>query len=175
MQAAVNRRPLISAGTMLGIGMGGFVDGIVFHQLLQAHNMLSAKYQTKGLDADQLVVNLEINMFWDGLFHAGTWIMTAVGIAMLWSAARRSDVPLSSRTFLGSLLLGWGMFNLVEGTLDHHFLHIHHVVETEDHLIWDISFLAASAVLVLIGLAVIRAGRGDVAQTRAHAAETSPT
>jgi uncharacterized membrane protein len=36
-------RPLIAAGTALGIGMGGFVDGIVLHQLLQVHNMLSAK------------------------------------------------------------------------------------------------------------------------------------
>ena len=31
MANGLNRRPLIAAGTMLGIGMGGFVDGIVFH------------------------------------------------------------------------------------------------------------------------------------------------
>ena len=37
-----NRRPLIAAATLLGIGMGGFVDGILFHQILQFHNMLSA-------------------------------------------------------------------------------------------------------------------------------------
>ena len=34
-------RPLVTAGTVLGIGMGGFVDGILFHQILQLHNMLS--------------------------------------------------------------------------------------------------------------------------------------
>jgi uncharacterized membrane protein len=28
----LTRRPLISAGTLLGIGLGGFVDGIVLHQ-----------------------------------------------------------------------------------------------------------------------------------------------
>ena len=48
MNDRTNRRPLIAAGTLLGIGMGGFVDGIVFHQLLQIHNMLSAKYPTTG-------------------------------------------------------------------------------------------------------------------------------
>ncbi|MBA3481110.1 MAG: DUF2243 domain-containing protein, partial [Pirellulales bacterium] len=36
-----DRRPLIAAATLLGIGLGGFVDGILFHQLLQFHNMLS--------------------------------------------------------------------------------------------------------------------------------------
>ena len=37
------RRPLVTAGILLGIGLGGFVDGIVFHQILQWHNMLSAR------------------------------------------------------------------------------------------------------------------------------------
>jgi hypothetical protein len=67
MNNEITRRPLIAAGTALGIGMGGFVDGIVLHQLLQVHNMLSAKYPTRGILPEQLVVNLQINMFWDGL------------------------------------------------------------------------------------------------------------
>jgi uncharacterized membrane protein len=102
-----DRRPLIAAATLLGIGMGGFVDGILFHQLLQFHNMLSARYPTTGVPAEQLVVNLEINMFWDGLFHVFTWLTTAAGIAMLWRAGHRADVPWSTRTFVGGLALGW--------------------------------------------------------------------
>ena len=89
----MNRRPLIAAGTLIGIGMGGFVDGILFHQILQLHNMLSAKYPKTGVDAATALANVEINMFWDGLFHAGTWAMTALGIALLWRAAGRPDVP----------------------------------------------------------------------------------
>jgi uncharacterized membrane protein len=89
--AEVNRRPLISAGTLLGVGMGGFVDGIVLHQILQVHSMLSARRPRDS------VVNMEINMFWDGLFHAFTWSVTAVGIAMLFRAGRRADVPWSAR------------------------------------------------------------------------------
>ena len=33
--AQMNPRPLLAAGALLGIGMGGFVDGILFHQILQ--------------------------------------------------------------------------------------------------------------------------------------------
>jgi len=78
-----NRRPLIAAGTTLGIGLGGFVDGILFHQFLQLHNLLTAKYRKTGVDAATAVVNIEINMFWDGLFHTFTWTMTALGLALL--------------------------------------------------------------------------------------------
>src|SRR3982751_1238986 len=123
----MNSKPLIASGTLLGIGMGGFVDGILFHQILQLHNMLSAKYPRAGADAATALVNVEINMFWDGLFHALTWTMTALGLALLWRVARRRDVPLSTRTLVGSLAAGWGVFNTVEGLLDHEILQIHHV------------------------------------------------
>jgi uncharacterized membrane protein len=32
-----------AAGTVLGIGLGGFADGILLHQIWQVHAMLSAK------------------------------------------------------------------------------------------------------------------------------------
>jgi uncharacterized membrane protein len=150
-----NRRPLISAGMLLGIGLGGFVDGIVFHQILQSHSMLSAKVDRTS------VVGLEINMFWDGMFHAATWLITALGLAMLWRAVQRRDVPLSTKTLLGSLLAGWGAFNLVEGIIDHHILHLHHVVESANHFLWDFGFLGVSVLLLLIGYALIRAGRNN--------------
>jgi uncharacterized membrane protein len=104
----MTRRPLIPAGTITGIGMGGFVDGILFHQILQTHNMLSAKIPPTSL------VNVETTMVWDGLFHALTWVMTAIGIAMLWHAGKRPDVAWSGRTFLGPMVFGWGLFNVVE-------------------------------------------------------------
>jgi uncharacterized membrane protein len=71
MNDGLDRRPLIAAGTLLGVGMGGFVDGILFHQILQLHNMLSAKYPRAGVAVATALVNVEVNMFWDGLFHAG--------------------------------------------------------------------------------------------------------
>lgn len=161
MDQDMNRRPLIAAGTLLGIGLGGFVDGILFHQVLQLHNMLSAKYPRTGVDAATALVNVEINMFWDGLFHAFTWTMTVLGLWLLWRAVRRRDVPLSNRTFAGALPLGWGLFNLVEGTIDHEILGIHHVYESGPHLPWDVLFLASGVVLLLLGWALIHSGRRD--------------
>ncbi|HEY6401875.1 MAG TPA: DUF2243 domain-containing protein [Blastocatellia bacterium] len=147
-----NRGPLISAATLLGIGMGGFVDGILFHQILQIHNMLTAILPRVTL------VNAEINMFWDGLFHAFTWIMTALGLALLWRALGRADVPHSTKTFVGSLILGWGSFNLVEGVIDHQILGIHHVYEYGARFLWDMAFLCSGVVFILVGSMLIRGG-----------------
>lgn len=158
MEHPINRRPLLAAGALVGIGMGGFVDGIVFHQLLQLHNMLSAKYPPR-----ESLVNAEINMFWDGMFHALTWAATGLGIALLWRTGQRTDVPWSTQTFGGSLLLGWGLFNLVEGVIDHHILHLHHVVEGPGHLAYDLMFLGSGVVLVAFGLILLRRGQRDVA------------
>ena len=145
--------PMIGAGILIGTGMGGFVDGIVFHQILQWHNMLSA--QLPPVD----VVSIKVNMLWDGLFHAGVWIMSAVGIALLWRAGTRKDTGWSGRVLLGAALSGWGLFNLVEGLLDHHLLRLHHVYEyTPNHLPYDLAFLAFGALLLVAGIALVRSG-----------------
>ena len=156
MEDKATKRPLIAAGTALGIGLGGFLDGIVLHQLLQVHNMLSARYPTRGLRADELVVNLQINIFWDGLFHVLTWLMTALGLVLLWNAVRRPNLSLGTSTLVGSMIFGWGLFNLVEGIVNHHILQIHHVTESANHLTWDIAFLASAVLLIVLGLVMIR-------------------
>ena len=169
MTAAPDRRPLLAAGLLLGVGLGGFVDGIVFHQLLQWHNMLSAAYPIPGAtpaaDLDPAAVrrNYEVNMFWDGLFHALTWATTVLGVVALFRAGRRPEVPWSGRTLSGAALAGWGLFNLVEGVIDHHVLHVHHVREAAGVSAWDYGFLSAGVVLVGVGWALIRAGRSDAA------------
>ncbi len=146
---------ILSAGTLLGAGMGGFFDGILLHQILQWHNLLSSRLPPTDL------VAMKVNMLWDGLFHAFTWLVTAVGLALLWRAGGRPEVPWSTRTFVGSLSLGWGLFNVVEGVIDHQLLGIHHVHPGENQLAWDLGFLAFGALLILGGLALVRAGRAD--------------
>jgi uncharacterized membrane protein len=157
----VNRRPLISAGLLLGVGMGGFVDGIVFHQILQTHNMLSAKRPPNT------VVNIEANMVWDGLFHAFTWTMVALGLLLLFRAGRRADVPWSGRILLGAMIAGWGLFNLVEGLIDHHILHVHHVVERLGVSVWDWAFLGSGVAFLVVGWLMIRSVRDSAAVRRA--------
>lgn len=151
-------RPLLTAGLLLGVGLGGFADGIALHQLAQTHHMLTARYPTTGVPAEQAVVNLQINTFWDGLFHVGVWLATLAGVVQLWRATRRSDCPRSGRVLAGAMLAGWGLFNLVEGLIDHHLLHVHHVTETADHLVWDVLFLMSGVVLLAGGAWLARSG-----------------
>lgn len=152
-------RRVVTAGMMIGVGMGGFVDGIVFHQILQFHNMLSARIPNDTL------VGAKVNMVWDGLFHAGVWLATAIGITMLWRAAKRSDVVLSTHALVGALWLGWGMFNVVEGVIDHHVLALHHVYEAAGASWWDYVFLASGVAFIATGWLMIRresrGGRAD--------------
>ena len=54
---ALRRTPLVAAGILLGAGLGGFVDGILLHQILQWHNMLSGQ-----LPPDTLV-RAKVNMY----------------------------------------------------------------------------------------------------------------
>ena len=153
---ARTRAPLLAAGLLLGAGLGGFVDGILLHQLLQWHNMLSGRLPPNTL------VAAKVNMYWDGLFHAAVWVLTVLGLSLLWAAGGRADVPWSGRTFGGALLLGWGTFNLVEGTIDHEILGLHHVYEyTARHLPGDLTFLGLGGLLLLAGGGLVRAGHAD--------------
>jgi uncharacterized membrane protein len=144
------RRPLIVPGVLMGAGLGGFLDGIVFHQILQTHSMLSA------IVPPVTMANMKFNMLWDGLFHSLTWLMTVAGLVLLWRAGGRRDVPWSGRIFTGALLMGWGLFNLIEGLIDHHLLHIHHVIERLHVSVYDYAFLASGVILILIGLTLTR-------------------
>src|SRR5688572_21928132 len=105
---------LVTAGIVLGIGMGGFFDGIVLHQILQWHHMVTTLYPPTTVE------NLELNTLLDGFFHAATYIFTAIGLVLLWRALRQNDMRLSAQVLIGAMLVGWGLFNLVEGIIDHH-------------------------------------------------------
>src|SRR3954451_17258422 len=76
-----------AAGVILGMGLGGFVDGILLHQILHWHNMGSAVLPPVTIDA------MAANMRWDGFFHAGVWLLTLTGVYSLLNDARKG-VPL---------------------------------------------------------------------------------
>jgi uncharacterized membrane protein len=140
-------------GLLLGIGLGGFVDGIVLHQILQWHHMLT----DRGFPPTT-VENLEDNTLADGLFHALTWLAVAVGIRLLWHRNRALwGWAESGWGLLGWMLVGWGVFNLVEGVIDHHILTIHHVRDdVQNKLAWDLGFLGFGITLVLLGVVIAR-------------------
>ena len=53
----------------MGLGLGGLLDGVVLHQILQWHHML-----TGDREADT-VAGLEVNTLADGFFHLATWVL----------------------------------------------------------------------------------------------------
>jgi uncharacterized membrane protein len=138
-----------SAGILLGLGLGGFFDGIVLHQILQWHHMVTSA----GYPPDT-VENLKLNTLLDGLFHASTYLFVVVGLGVLWRSAHRSHLKWSTKMLVGSLLMGFGIFNLGEGLIDHHLLELHHVNETAPRdmwIYWDLGFLAWGAAMLAGG------------------------
>jgi uncharacterized membrane protein len=74
---------------------------------------------------------------------------------------QRGELAPPWRSHVGGLLLGWGLFNLVEGLIDHQILGIHHVRDDLGApLGWDLGFLAFGALLALAGWALIKSARG---------------
>lgn len=143
------RRFPTGAGIFFGLGLGGFFDGIVLHQILQWHHMVtSAGFPPNSVE------NLELNTLLDGLFHAVTYIFVLVGLVLFWRAAHRSHLWWSGRLLIGTLLMGFGLFNVVEGSVNHQLLGLHHVNETvprQQWIFWDIGFLIWGAAMLIIG------------------------
>jgi uncharacterized membrane protein len=151
---------LRAPGILLGVGLGGFVDGIVLHQLLQWHHMLTSTDTDRvGVKfySPETVTGLRMNTVWDGVFHVVTWLFVLGGLALLYSrltTGRRR--AWTSRALWGWVLVGWGLFNLIEGIIDHEILGIHHVRSGPHQTAWDLGFLALGAVLMATGWFVQR-------------------
>jgi uncharacterized membrane protein len=139
----------------MGVGLGGFVDGILLHQILQWHHMLTST----GDYPRTTLAGLEANTLADGFFHLATWIFVAIAMYLTVRAWQRGELAPPWRSHVGTLLLGWGAFNLVEGLIDHEILGIHHVRDDLGGPIgWDLGFLAFGALLVISGVLLSRSG-----------------
>lgn len=133
------------AGIVLGIGMGGFLDGIVLHRILRLHEMVSTRYPPDTMD------NIHVNMLWDGLFDLFNWVITLIGIIKLWGVVNlvTPAALFNGTVFWGSLLMGWGLFNVVEGLVNHRMLEIHHFIENlgpSETVAWDYFYLLGMGV-----------------------------
>ncbi len=149
------RPPSRASGLLYGLGFGGFVDGIVLHQILQWHHMVSA---TPGAPPTTLA-GLEVNTVADGLFHLATWGFTFAGMVTALIAWRQGRIAPSWSFHFGLVLAGWGIFNLVEGLIDHQLLGVHHVRDDlGGPLSWDLGFLGVGVLLVVGGWLLHRRG-----------------
>jgi uncharacterized membrane protein len=154
-------------GLLLGVGLGGFIDGIVLHQVLQWHHMLTGD---AGGEPSDTVAGLEANTLADGFFHLGTWVLVAVAMTLTVRAWRAGELAPPWRAHVGLLLAGWGAFNLLEGLVNHQLLGLHHVRDDLGApLGWDLAFLAFGLLLVGAGTALTRGvGRSELLSGRAR-------
>jgi uncharacterized membrane protein len=148
--------PTVAAGLLYGLGLGGFLDGIVLHQVLQWHHMVSHVEDYPVTT----VAGLEVNTMADGFFHLVTWVFVLAGSLTTIRSWQRGRLAPSWGFHAGLVLAGWGTFNLVEGIVDHHLLGIHHVRDDVGApLSWDVGFLAFGGALVVAGVLLHRRGR----------------
>jgi uncharacterized membrane protein len=145
--------PLTMVSMILGIGLGGFIDGIIFHQVLQVHEMLSNKIPATDYTGKS------INMFWDGIFHFFCLLVVLAGTILMWRLLSRKDINRSGKLFTAGLLGGWGIFNLVEGIIDHHILQLHNVIEYAiNPEIANYIFLGISCILLFVAWVLFWSG-----------------
>ncbi|WP_078551450.1 DUF2243 domain-containing protein [Bacillus alkalicellulosilyticus] len=152
MGAYTKRRLLQIGSFVLGFGFLGAMDGILFHQILQWHSVIM------DTDRSGQIVS-------DGIFHLATTITLVVGGVLLWVAGNPTDVHRGVRLLVGWFFIGGGIFNLVEGIINHHLLQIHRVRPDADNpLMYDLAFLASGAILLLAGLWIKRVKKTETEQ-----------
>jgi uncharacterized membrane protein len=140
----------------MGVGLGGFVDGILLHQILQWHHMLTGEHGGRSMNT---VAGLQANTLVDGFFHVATWLFVVAATVITVRAWQRGELAPPWRAHLGMVLAGWGTFNLVEGLIDHQILGIHHVRDDLGGPIgWDLAFLGLGVLLIFVGSAIARSG-----------------
>jgi uncharacterized membrane protein len=106
----------------------------------------------------------------DGLFHLASWLFVLAGAILMLRAWQQRRLAPPWRLQVGLLLAGWATFNLVEGLVDHHLLGVHNVRDdVADPQLWNLGFLAASTVLLAVGLLLVADGRRRVSEARCRA------
>ena len=144
--AASLRGRNILSGVLTGVGIAAFVDETVFHQILHWHHF----YDGSTLDA---------GLVSDGIFHAGGWFAVVAGLFLVADLRRRR--ALAGVRWTGAVLLGAGVFQVYDGTIQHKLLRLHQIRYVPDVAPYDTVWIATGAVLVVVGaLMLLRARRG---------------
>ncbi|WP_051379031.1 DUF2243 domain-containing protein [Derxia gummosa] len=150
--AARRDRRLARAVAMLGFALGGFFDGILLHQVLQWHHLLSGLRGAPWAD-------LRVQVAADGLFHAAMYAIALAGLWKLWRLRTVTIAPGARERTAGAALAGFGLWHVVDGVLSHWVLGLHRVrMDVPDPLFWDVLWLVAFGLAPLFaGMALLRA------------------
>lgn len=128
------------SGALFGIGVAGFVDETVFHQLLHWHHFYDRSTTDVGLVSD-------------GLFHAFSWFATVAALFLV--ADLRRDRAFWGRRFLAGWLAGAGFFQLYDGLVQHKLFGLHQIRYGVDLVPYDVAWIVIASGLLLAGLGLI--------------------
>ncbi len=143
-----DRRRLVVAGWLLGIALGGFFDGIVFHQILQWHHVLSL---VPGIGGVQRQV------FFDGVFHMAMYLVALAALVLLFRGRAALHEGAVGRRLAAAMLLGFGAWNTADVTVNHWLLGLHRArIDVSDPLPWDIGWLVVLGILPIALALVVR-------------------
>lgn len=129
---------------LLGFALGGFFDGILLHQILQWHHVLSG---IEGRESD-----LGFQILADGIFHLAMYAVALAGLLLF--AYGRRELPNVRRSWVAAhALLGFGAWHALDAVLVHWVLGWHRIrMDSAVPLAWDLAWLA------VFGLAFLAAG-----------------
>ena len=146
-------RRLPWAAALLGFGLGGFFDGILLHQILQWHHLLS------GLEGEAFR-DIRVQILADGLFHALMYVIAAFGLWLLWRSRHALGAAGAGRLLVANAFIGFGVWHGVDALVSHWLTGIHRIRMDSSHpLLWDVLWLVAFGLVpAAFGLAMRRGG-----------------
>lgn len=138
----IDFRPILKAGAFLGSGIGGILESIILQDLLHIHQLP----EHAG----------PLTYAWNGTFRLLLWLDLIFGLFLARKAIRNHYVPKEDRCLLGSFILGWGLFQLIEGIINHYLLNIHHI---RNDSYSDNIYLLLGIILTFFGKKLISSGK----------------
>ncbi|RUT32411.1 DUF2243 domain-containing protein [Arsenicitalea aurantiaca] len=140
------------AGLTLGFGIGGFFDGILLHQILQWHHLLSGVEQARQ--------DIRVLILWDGIFHGLMYVVAGIGIWLLWRSRQEFPAAGADRRLFANALIGFGAWHIVDSILSHWILGIHRIrMDVDNPLFWDLLWFGVFGLVpTFIGWLVRRGG-----------------
>lgn len=135
------------SGILFGLGLIGFMDETVFHQLLHWHHFYDKS-------------TTQIGLISDGLFHAFSWFATIGSLFMFADLRRRKALHI--KRWIGGIFLGCGSFQLYDGTIQHKMMRLHQIRYTPNVFIYDTVWNIGASILLLVGISLILHSRKEL-------------
>ena len=143
--------PVLRGGAIAtGFALGGFFDGILLHQVLQWHHLLS-------LVPGEPYRDIGVQVLADGLFHVGMFGVVVLGLWLMWRGRAAAGAPGFGRLLAADAVLGFALWNIVDIVFFHWVVGFHRLrVDVADPLPWDIGWLVAFGLLPLALVPLLR-------------------